>query len=107
MTKCHLCGHRLGLGEAPACVVACPTKALDFSFPDGQEEGEEGREGGGGKAPGPDPFIPAVESPGFLDPSGAGPGFWVAPPSGGIREEWFSRLSKLMCGEGGGPDEEP
>ncbi len=96
MTKCHFCSHRLADGKAPACVDACPTNALDFSFPDG------GRDIRG---PDTDRFIPAVESPGFLDPSGADPGFWVAPPSGGIRKDWFSRLSTLM-GVGEGSDEE-
>jgi len=89
MTKCHLCSHRLSEGEAPACVVACPTKALDFSFGDPEQ----------------DRFIPAVESPGFQDPCRADPGFWIAPPSGGMREEWYSRLSKLMGGGEGDHEE--
>lgn len=100
MTKCHLCSHRLAEEEAPACVVACPTRALDFSFPG------DGADLKTGKAPEAERFIPAVESPGFKDPSRADPGFWVAPPSGGIREEWFSRLSKLMGGGAEGSDEE-
>lgn len=99
MTKCHLCSHRLTEGEAPACVVACPTKALDFSGPnDGGDPPAE-------RGPDTDRFIPAVESPGFRDPPRANPGFWVAPPSGGIREEWFSRLSGLMSDRGGADEE--
>jgi len=32
VTKCDLCFERLNKGELPACVVACPSKALQFKF---------------------------------------------------------------------------
>jgi anaerobic dimethyl sulfoxide reductase subunit B (iron-sulfur subunit) len=30
MTKCHLCFDYIDEGQAPACVSACPQRALDF-----------------------------------------------------------------------------
>ena len=30
MTKCHFCFDYIDLGRSPACVTACPGRALDF-----------------------------------------------------------------------------
>ena len=30
MSKCDFCRDELKVGKAPACVAACPTRALDF-----------------------------------------------------------------------------
>lgn len=90
MTKCHLCHHRLAQGAQPACVEACPTQALGFSYPKG---------GITPSAPGPSGdkvLVPAVEIPGFGDPTEAEPGFWVAPPGGAVREEWYKSLKALL-----------
>ena len=48
-------------------------------------------------------FIPATGIPGFGDPVGAEPGFWVADPGGAIRVRWFLDLKTLL----GLPPEEP
>jgi DMSO reductase iron-sulfur subunit len=37
MTKCTLCNHRLLDGLAPACVESCPTSALGFGAPRGEQ----------------------------------------------------------------------
>jgi Fe-S-cluster-containing dehydrogenase component len=39
--KCDLCAERLAKGEQPACVYACPTKALTFD--DAEESNREKR----------------------------------------------------------------
>jgi len=90
MTKCHLCHHRLAIGESPACVTACPTGALGC-VPPGAEERTPQEQGGGEGA-----YAPAVEIPGFGDPAGAGPGFWVADPGGALRSQWFLDLKALL-----------
>ncbi|MFH1762567.1 MAG: 4Fe-4S dicluster domain-containing protein [Gemmatimonadota bacterium] len=79
VTKCHLCHHRLAQGLPPACVAACPTEALGHIPTGGQEEAreearKEAREG---------VYGPGIGIPGFGDPAGANPGFWVADPGGG------------------------
>jgi anaerobic dimethyl sulfoxide reductase subunit B (iron-sulfur subunit) len=110
MTKCHLCQHRLAEGSPPACVVACPTQALGCSIPAGEggspgasgrrRDGVEERTPGRGPCPGEDGFLVASGVPGFGDPLGAGPGFWVAQPTGALREEWFRELKTLLGMEG-------
>jgi len=34
IVKCDLCRERLAAGEEPACVTACPTRALEFVEPE-------------------------------------------------------------------------
>ena len=91
MTKCHLCHHRLAEGSPPACVAACPTKALGFIHPSEVDGGVRGEGPAGEKL-----FTPAPDIPGFVDPAGAGPGFWVADPGGTIRIQWFLELKTIM-----------
>lgn len=81
MTKCNLCHHKLSDGAPPACVEACPTKALGYITSDGQPE---------------EVYRPASGLPGFGDPAQARPGFWVKEPGGDLRSEWYQRLKELM-----------
>lgn len=84
MTKCHLCHHRLAESISPACVAACPTKALEFTHSE--------KKGGFGEKT----YVSAPDVPGFGDPGGAGPGFWAAGPGGKIRSQWFLELKALL-----------
>jgi len=85
MTKCHLCVHRQEEGRDPACVAACPTRALRFF------RGEDGW---------PTSFGPPEEVPGFLDPGKARPNLAMAPPRHGVRGERFGALRSRMGREG-------
>jgi hypothetical protein len=73
-------------------VDACPTQALGYVPPGGEE---------GGQVPGAnklETLTPADELPGFSDPATARPGFWVVKPGGAIRSAWFERLRVLLEG---------
>ena len=95
MTKCHLCNHRLEEKLPPACVLACPTGALGIVLSDPEAtEVEAGAER---------PLVPGVRIPGFGDPAHAGPGFWVAEPTGAIRSAWFAELAGLLGPKTEGP----
>ncbi len=96
MTKCHLCYHRLAEGLFPACVVACPTGALVHISPDADQDIDR-RSGD---------VVPAAPTPGFADPAGARPGFWVSPPGGGVRSRWYQELKTLMGMNKGNPDDQ-
>ncbi len=85
MTKCHLCFHRQEEGRAPACVSACPTRALRVLAPGKPREEEFGAAG-------------AV--PGFRDPGGAEPNLRMAPPGGGKREDLYRSLVEAALGKG-------
>lgn len=42
MSKCDFCRDELKAGKAPACVAACPTRALKFADYDDLRQGEDG-----------------------------------------------------------------
>lgn len=90
MTKCHLCLPRQEEGRGPACVEACPTRALQMG-------------------PGPDDTALRAGShqgiPGFVDSAGAGPKLAFAPPTEGTRGERFLALRGKLLGKGEGSHE--
>jgi Fe-S-cluster-containing dehydrogenase component len=89
MSKCHFCHHRLTEGLSPACVAACPTGALDHLGPGTYQDEKR-----------PGDLVPAAPTPGFADPAGARPGFWVSAPGGEIRSRWYRELETLLGLEG-------
>ncbi len=58
--KCDLCSSRLGAGEAPACVQACPTSAIRIDVVDAQQVIEEAQG---------DAFLPGAAGPGVTLPT--------------------------------------
>ena len=58
--KCDLCSARLGAGEAPACVQACPTSAIRIDVVDSAQVIEEAQG---------DAFLPGAPGPGATFPT--------------------------------------
>jgi Fe-S-cluster-containing dehydrogenase component len=81
MTKCTLCPHRLDQGMDPACVEACPTRALGFSW---DVEATE------------DYLVPDAV-PGFSDPPGAKPSIRFGSPEGTIRQGRHRELAARLA----------
>jgi formate dehydrogenase iron-sulfur subunit len=82
--KCDLCGDRLGAGEAPACVAACPHEAIRVRVVDVAEveaDAEAGR------------FLPGAFDPAYTRPttrfrsSRSARGLRAADESGAVPEE--------------------
>lgn len=98
MTKCHLCVHRQEEGRGPACVEACPTRALrvpsETSVKPGLEPGLE---------PGPEGAPERI--PGFADPAQARPNLLLSPPREGLRGELHESLRRKLLGKGVGGHE--
>jgi anaerobic dimethyl sulfoxide reductase subunit B (iron-sulfur subunit) len=44
MSKCDFCRDELKAGNAPACVAACPTRALNFGEFDELQQGASGQQ---------------------------------------------------------------
>ena len=87
MTKCHLCLPRQEKGRDPACVEACPTRALHFTLPQGHVD---------------QAFVAPDEAPGFADPGRAGPNLQLSLPRDGLRGELFEGLRAKSTGKEGG-----
>lgn len=85
MTKCHLCAPRQEEGRDPACVEACPTRALRFVREDDVRTDSGVPERG--------------QVPGFTDPGEAGPNLRMMPPREGIRGARYRSLAERLAGE--------
>jgi Fe-S-cluster-containing dehydrogenase component len=79
VSKCHLCSHRLDGGEPPACIVACPTEALQYVAAKASHASDA-----------------RAAVPGFVDPAGCGPNIRFAPPKGTIRAALFVALEEAL-----------
>lgn len=98
MTKCHLCLHRQEQGQLPACVEACPTRALHFEAPGAPAEIRIEPEAGGPAGA----FAKAGEVPGFAAPGKADPNLRLSPPRDGIRGKLYEGLRERLAGKGRG-----
>src|ERR1700690_2458253 len=58
--KCDMCSDRLGVGEAPACVQACPNEAIAITIIERRQALEDAQG---------DAFVPGAPSPGLTVPS--------------------------------------
>jgi Fe-S-cluster-containing dehydrogenase component/DMSO reductase anchor subunit len=58
--KCDMCSDRLGAGEAPACVQACPNGAITITVVDKRQVLDDAQG---------DAFVPGAPSPGITAPS--------------------------------------
>jgi anaerobic dimethyl sulfoxide reductase subunit B (iron-sulfur subunit) len=90
MTKCTLCSHRLDQLREPACVEACPTRALRFKPNVDDAHG----------------WVGADEIPGFSDPADARPSLRFGLPGGTIREARHESLTAWLDGEERPEDEQ-
>jgi Fe-S-cluster-containing dehydrogenase component/DMSO reductase anchor subunit len=59
--KCDLCQNRLAIGEAPACVQACPNEAIQITLVDVDQITSELKENGD--------FLPGTPDPSYTIPS--------------------------------------
>jgi anaerobic selenocysteine-containing dehydrogenase/Fe-S-cluster-containing dehydrogenase component len=91
MTKCHMCRHRLDAGEAPACVAACPTGALQ----EAQARPLSPEPGGGGRL-GPSEDEGLIDVPGFADSAGCVPSIRFVSPRGARRAELYRQLGARL-----------
>jgi Fe-S-cluster-containing dehydrogenase component/DMSO reductase anchor subunit len=63
--KCDMCSQRLAVGEAPACVQACPNEAIRIAIIDQQEVSIEFRH----RTNHANPFLPGAPEPGVTIPT--------------------------------------
>ena len=77
VAKCHQCHQRIDAGDAPACVAACPTGALQAREP---EDPRDGR----------------LDVPGFADPAGCRPSLRFRPPRGRRRADLLAALDRVI-----------